>query len=216
MCQCTRYPKTISGVIFVFILSWLQPLSYNTIRSCIINGIHFRFQVITSSIFSFTIPKEVNPKPNFVATPIRNPDHMNHLFSPVGTSRDSRLSSWVLCFSSPKLWGDNYKEKLETTNLVEFHSISLTRFTPHETNEGTAGLVVKSFATQRSPNTICSSSTFASSGSQKTASWSSLAEDWNNRLPYSLQPITTTGKHNLDVSKNRGTPKWMVYNGKPY
>jgi len=21
---------------------------------------------------------------------------------------------------------------------------------------------------------------------------------------------------NVDVSKNRGTPKWMVYNGKPY
>ena len=22
--------------------------------------------------------------------------------------------------------------------------------------------------------------------------------------------------YNMDVSKNRGTPKWMVYNGKPY
>ena len=22
--------------------------------------------------------------------------------------------------------------------------------------------------------------------------------------------------HDMDVSKNRGTPKWMVYNGKPY
>ena len=23
-------------------------------------------------------------------------------------------------------------------------------------------------------------------------------------------------KNHMDVSKNRGTPKWMVYNGKPY
>ena len=37
------------------------------------------------------------------------------------------------------------------------------------------------------------------------------------------QPTSTNEKHSmltlprhLDVSKNRGTPKWMVYNGKPY
>ena len=24
------------------------------------------------------------------------------------------------------------------------------------------------------------------------------------------------GTIDMDVSKNRGTPKWMVYNGKPY
>ena len=23
-------------------------------------------------------------------------------------------------------------------------------------------------------------------------------------------------EYNMDVSQNRGTPKWMVYNGKPY
>jgi len=23
-------------------------------------------------------------------------------------------------------------------------------------------------------------------------------------------------EHDMGVSKNRGTPKWMVYNGKPY
>ena len=35
----------------------------------------------------------------------------------------------------------------------------------------------------------------------------------------SLQPTETKPEEedwDVDVSKNRGTPKWMVYNGKPY
>ena len=28
--------------------------------------------------------------------------------------------------------------------------------------------------------------------------------------------IPPNGKRNMDVSKSRGTSKWMVYNGKPY
>ncbi len=29
-------------------------------------------------------------------------------------------------------------------------------------------------------------------------------------------PSEETSRIDMDVSKNRGTPKWMVYNGKPY
>ena len=37
-----------------------------------------------------------------------------------------------------------------------------------------------------------------------------------SRKKTNLQPNRSSVKKHLGVSKNRGTPKWMVYNGKPY
>ena len=33
---------------------------------------------------------------------------------------------------------------------------------------------------------------------------------YKKKIPFKKQQV------HMDVSKNRGTPKWMVYNGKPY
>ena len=64
--------------------------------------------------------------------------------------------------------------------------------------------------------------------SQKVASFGRQLEAvkiFNTRIPLGLKimfyerTLVETRDHNsiLDaVSKNRGTPKWMVYNGKPY
>ena len=41
------------------------------------------------------------------------------------------------------------------------------------------------------------------------------ASEWDRKGEYN--PSTRLFSiHHLGVSKNRGTPKWMVYNGKPY
>ena len=46
--------------------------------------------------------------------------------------------------------------------------------------------------------------------------------DWRIRDVYTLLPKASSNFHgkmlvqDVGVSKNRGTPKWMVYNGKPY
>ena len=47
--------------------------------------------------------------------------------------------------------------------------------------------------------------------------WARQRRNWKNFSPESCPTLNLLGgfKH-LGVSKNRGTPKWMVYNGKPY
>ena len=44
-----------------------------------------------------------------------------------------------------------------------------------------------------------------------------MARTWSyGVIPSGLGKKTVFFLHDLSVSKNRGTPKWMVYNGKPY
>ena len=40
-----------------------------------------------------------------------------------------------------------------------------------------------------------------------------MAETWE---PGDIVVVKLVGYTYMDVSENRGTPKWMVYNGKPY
>ena len=38
----------------------------------------------------------------------------------------------------------------------------------------------------------------------------------SNSFQHSENPTKHRHQNQLGVSKNRGTPKWMIYNGKPY
>ena len=49
-------------------------------------------------------------------------------------------------------------------------------------------------------------------GSSKIAEAPALKAKWPK---HSWEALNNASKH-IGVSKNRGTPKWMVYNGKPY
>ena len=59
---------------------------------------------------------------------------------------------------------------------------------------------------------------FQPTGLKGTALWLSstktaeAAETFQRVVTFWLQVCV----HSMGVSKNRGTPKWMVYNGKPY
>ncbi len=41
-----------------------------------------------------------------------------------------------------------------------------------------------------------------------------LGKSWNSKASYLQKSPTTSKDKDMAVSKNRGTPKWMVYNGK--
>ena len=44
----------------------------------------------------------------------------------------------------------------------------------------------------------------------------SMDPSWGIEVPLDGDPANDQDPYNMGVSKNRGTPKWMIYNGDPY